>query len=70
METPVDSSGLAPVVPLIVRGDLAHYRFLARTANPSTLRAVILLMADDLEECLEVALAAEQRYSPLGLPGG
>lgn len=50
---------LAPVIPLIVRGDLAHYRFLARMADLETLRAVVLIMADDLEECLEVVVGNE-----------
>lgn len=64
MDKNTTPSGLAPVIPLIVRGDLEHYRFLARQADTATLRAVILLMADDLEEALEVALACDDLMEP------
>lgn len=41
---------LAPVVPLIKRGDLDHYRHLARTADDYTLRVLVFVMVRDLEE--------------------
>lgn len=41
--------------PEIVRGDLAGYRRLARTADVETLRVLVLVMAEDLEEALEAA---------------
>lgn len=47
------SRELAPVVALIKRGDLSHYRFLAVAGDEATLRALVLLLADDLEEALE-----------------
>jgi hypothetical protein len=55
METSNNSPGLARVTPFIVRGDLAHYRFLANTADTETLRVLVHVMAADLEEALEVA---------------
>jgi hypothetical protein len=43
------------VLPLIKRGDLDHYRHLANHADMATLRALVLVMADDLEEALDAA---------------
>lgn len=39
----------------IVRGDLANYRRIARTGDVETLRVLVLVMAEDLEEALEAA---------------
>lgn len=55
------ATGCAPIVPLIVRGDLAHYRFLARTADEATLRVLVIVMAADLEEALEAACPMEPK---------
>lgn len=58
---------LAPVVPLIKRCDLDHYRFLAHTADPETLRTLAFVMIRDLEEVLG---SEEQVNDSSSMPSG
>ncbi|WP_438482759.1 hypothetical protein [Oleiharenicola lentus] len=43
-----DDEPEAIVLPFIKRGDIAHYRHLARTADETLLRELVLVMAEDI----------------------
>jgi hypothetical protein len=57
------------IVPLIKRGDLDHYRYLAEVADIGTLRVLVLVMATDLEEALDAACPPSEA-SGRGTSGG